>query len=152
MHEQMYWLSLDPGEKNVGWAAFSKDGSELGIGKVSGGLDPFMEWLEGLDPVPGEIIYENYRINPTIAHGFSKVLTVQSIGMIKSYARRHKIPLHEQPNTALKIGLKYVGAYTMYYDSKGKRIKHVDDEISALAHGTYFLQKHGVKKNRVSGT
>ncbi len=72
--------------------------------------------------------------------------------MIKSYAHRHKIPLHEQPNTALKIGLKYIGCYTMYYDSRGKSKKHVDDEISAYAHGVYYLQSHGIRKSRVAGS
>lgn len=150
MYENLYWLSLDPGERNVGWAAFDKEGNELGFGEVRGGLDPFMAWLEGLDPVPSEIIYENYRINPTIGHGFSKGLTIQSIGMIKSYAHRHKIPLHEQPNTVLKIGLKYIGCYSMYYDGRGKKIKHVDDRISAFAHGVYYLQSHKIRKSRVS--
>lgn len=151
MYETLYYLSLDPGEKNTGWAAFDENGNDLGMGKISGGLDPFLEWIESLDPSPSEIIYENYRISPTIAHGFSKVVTVQLIGMIKSYAKRNRIPLHEQPNTVLKIGLKYAGAYNAYYDARGKKKKHVDDQVSAYAHGLYYLQSHGIRKNRVGG-
>lgn len=150
MHEDLYWLSLDPGEQNVGWAAFKEDGSDIELGVVRGGLDSFLEWIENLDPKPKRIIYENYRISPTLNHGFSKVLTVQVIGMIKSYAKRNRIPLHEQPNTVLKIGLKYVGCYSMYYDSKGRRKKHVDDQISAWAHGVYFLQSHHIRKSRLA--
>lgn len=150
MHEDLYWLSIDPGERNTGWAAFKKDGSDIEFGTIRNGLDGVLEWIENLDPKPQRIIYENYRINPTISHGFSKVLTVQVIGVIKSYAKRNKIPLHEQPNTVLKIGLKYIGCYGMYYTPRGKRIKHVDDEISAWAHGVYYLQSHHIRKSRVA--
>jgi hypothetical protein len=147
----MYYLSIDPGEKTTGWAAFDKEGKELEFGSITGGPDAFMDWLDSLLPVPQEIIYENYRINPAISHGFSKVVTIQLIGMIKRYAHTRKIPLHEQPNTVLKIGLKFIGFYTVYYDKKGNKKKHVDDQISAFAHGVYYLQKKGIRKSRVAG-
>ena len=148
--EDLYWLSIDPGEKTTGWAQFTKDGELIEFGDIRTGPDGFMDWLESLIPQPGEIIYENYRVSPTISHGFSKVVTVQLIGMIKRFARKNKIPLHEQPNTVLKIGLKFAGFYTMYYGSDGKKKKHVDDKISAYAHGVYFLQKRGIRKSRAT--
>jgi hypothetical protein len=150
MNEDLHFLSIDPGEKTTGWAAFDAAGQELEFGKVTGGPEGFMDWLENLVPKPAEIIYENYRINPTINHGFSKVVTIQLIGMIKRFAHTNKILLHEQPNTVLKIGLKYAGFYSTYYDSKGKKKKHVDDQISAYAHGVYYLQKKGIRKSRVA--
>lgn len=150
MHEKMHYLSIDPGEKTTGWAAFDSEGSELEFGKITGGVNAFMDWLDSLVPKPSEIIYENYRVSPTINHGFSKVVTIQLIGMIKRYAHTNKILLHEQPNTVLKIGLKYAGFYPLYYDSQGKKKKHVDDEVSAYAHGVYYLQKKGIRKSRVA--
>lgn len=147
---EMFYLSIDPGEKTTGWASFNKKGEEIQFGKITGGPDAFMDWLESLVPQPREIIYENYRISPTISHGFSKVVTAQLIGMIKRHATKYRIKIHEQPNTVLKIGLKYVGFYGTYYDSKGKKIKHVDDQISAYAHGVYFLQTRGIRKSRVA--
>lgn len=146
----MHYLSIDPGEKTTGWAKFDETGKEIEFGKVTGGPDNFMDWLEGLSDPPAEIIYENYRISPTVNHGFSKVVTIQLIGMIKRYANKHKIKLHEQPNTVLKIGLKYIGMYEIYYPP-GKPKKHVDDQISAYAHGVYYLQKKGIRKSRVAG-
>lgn len=145
----MHYLSIDPGEQTTGWAKFDEAGNEIEFGKITGGPDSFMDWLEGLDNPPREIIYENYRVNPTINHGFSKVVTIQLIGMIKRYARKNKILLHEQPNTVLKIGLKYIGMYEIYYPP-GKPKKHVDDQISAYAHGVYYLQKKGIRKSRVA--
>lgn len=148
--EGMHYLSIDPGEKITGWAAFDSKGQEIEFGKITGGPESFMDWLESLVPGPAEIIYENYRVSPTINHGFSKVVTIQLIGMIKRYAHTRKILLHEQPNTVLKIGLKYAGFYLLYYDAAGKKKKHVDDEISAYAHGVYYLQKKGIRKSRVA--
>lgn len=148
--ENMYYLSIDPGEKTSGWAAFDSEGRELELGKVTGGPDEFMDWLESLVPTPSEIIYENYRVSPTINHGFSKVVTVQLIGMIKRFAHKNRIPLHEQPNTVLKIGLKYVGFYSTYYKPNGEKKKHVDDQVSAFAHGVYYLQRRGIRKSRAT--
>lgn len=149
-HELLHFLSIDPGEKTSGWAAFDSEGKELDFGDVTGGPDKFMDWLEGLVPQPKEIIYEAYRVSPTINHGFSEVGTIQLIGMIKRHATKHKIILHKQRNTDLKIALKFAGFYTMYYDVKGKKKKHVDDKISAYAHGVYYLQKIGLRKSRIA--
>jgi hypothetical protein len=146
----MYYLSIDPGEKTTGWAAFDSQGQELSFGDIGGGPERFMDWLESLVPKPSEIIYENYRVSPTINHGFSKVVTIQLIGMIKRYAHTNKILLHEQPNTVLKIGLKYAGFYSLYYGADGKQKKHVDDKVSAYAHGIYFLQRRGIRKSRAT--
>lgn len=148
--DDIYYLSLDPGERNTGWAGFREDGSDLGFGVIAGGLDAFTDWLEDLNPKPKEIIYEGYAVNPNISHAYSKVLTVQVIGAIKSYCRRNKIPKHEMRSVNLKVALRMVGCYSMYYDKHGKNIKHVDDRISAYAHGVWFLTKNGIRKSRLS--
>jgi hypothetical protein len=146
----LYYLSIDPGQRTTGWAAFDRTGSELAFDDISGGPDKFMDWLESLDPQPREIIYEGYAISPTINHGFSEAVTIQLIGMIKRHANKHKIELHKQRNTELKVALRMVGFYSMYYDARGKKKKHVDDKVSAYAHGVYFLTKRGIRKSRLA--
>lgn len=148
--DDLFYLSIDPGERTTGWAAFREDGTDIDFGKVRGTLDDFMDWLEGLRNPPKHIIYENYMVNPTISHGFSKVPTIQLIGMIKRYAKKAGIELHEQRNVILKVALRHVGFYNIYYDSKGKKKKHVDDAVSAYAHGVYWLQKNKIRKPRIA--
>jgi len=146
----LHYLSIDPGQNNTGWAAFDRTGQELGFGDIRGGPDKFMDWLEGLVPQPKEIIYEGYAISPTINHGFSEAVTIQLIGMIKRHATKHNITLHKQRNTELKVALRMVGFYAMYYEPSGKKKKHVDDKVSAYAHGVYFLTKRGIRKSRLA--
>lgn len=146
----MYYLAIDPGEKRTGWASFAENGDTISMGRIDGDADTFMDWIESLDTQPKVIIYENYRVSPTINHGFSKVLTSQLIGMIKRHAKKNNIKIYEQPNTVLKIGLKMAGFYKTYYKADGSKIKHVDDQVSALAHGIYWLQAHGKRKPRIA--
>lgn len=150
MTDDLHYLALDPGEKRQGWAKFNEEGTTIGFGKITGDLDNFMDWLEGLDPPPKVIIYENYRVNPTIKHGFSKVPTVQLIGMIKRFAKKAKIEIHEQNNGVLPIGLRYAGFFDRYYHANGKKKKHVDDEHAALAHGIYYLVKNKIREHRLA--
>lgn len=148
----LHYLSIDPGEKISGWAAFRENGTDIIFGEVRGGPDAFMDWLEGLDPAPKEIIFEEYRINPAIGHGFSEAVTIQVIGMIKRYAKKAEIPWHAQSNQFLNIGLRQVGMYDVYYErvrGKERRKKHVDDQISAYAHGVYYLVKKGIRESRL---
>lgn len=147
---ELFYLSIDPGQNTTGWAAFNERGNEIGFGDVRGGPDRFMDWLESLVPQPKEIIYEAYAISPTINHGFSEAVTIQLIGMIKRHAVKHKITLHKQRNTQLKVALRMAGFYSMYYGANGKLKKHVDDKVSAYAHGIYFLTKRGIRKSRVA--
>lgn len=145
-----HYLAIDPGEKRTGWATFAENGDPIGMGVITGDADDFMDWLEELDPQPKEIIFEGYWINPTISHGFSEALTIQLIGMIRRYAKKQEIKLHKQRNTDLKVALRHAGFYGTYYHvtgpKRGQRIKHVDDQISAFAHGKYWLIKNGVIK------
>lgn len=143
----MKFLAIDPGQSSTGWAKFDDEGKPLGVGKVKGDINEFADWLESQE-IPDTIIFENYRVNPAISHAFSKVRTVEVIGLIKRYAHVHRINLVEQRNVVLPIGLRYLGMYGVYYKGN-KRIKHVDDEVSALAHGTYYLIKSGIVKHRM---
>lgn len=139
-----HYLAIDPGGERTGWATFDDSGKSTNFGKIEGGADNFMDWLEALQPQPQDIIYEAYRISPTVGHNFSEVPTLQLIGMIKRHATKQKIKLHKQTNQFLPIGLRYIGMFTMYYNADGSKKKHVDDQFAALAHGTYYLVKNKI--------
>lgn len=140
------YLAVDPGEKRTGWARFDENGETTGFGYING-IDEFLDWLED-QPRPKVLIMEEYRVNPGISHAFSRVRTVECIGGVKRFCRKNDVKLVEQRNTVLSIGLRYIGMYQVYYKGT-KRIKHVDDEVAALAHGTYYLVKNKLKKHRL---
>lgn len=141
------YLVIDPGEKRTGWAKFDENGETIGFGAILG-IDNFMDWLEDQEK-PGELIFENYRVNPGISHAWSKVKTIELIGLIRRYCTKNSIKYTEQRNTDLSIGLRYLGMYEVYFRGR-KRIKHVDDEISALAHGVYYLVKNNIRPHRLA--
>lgn len=145
MRSYMTYLAIDPGEKKTGWARFGEDGETTGFGTIDG-IDEFLDWLDD-QPKPRVVIMEDYRVSPTISHAFSKVRTIEVIGGVKRYCRKNNITLVEQRNLVLPIGLRYLGMYEVYYKGR-KKVKHVDDEISALAHGEYYLVSTKVKKHR----
>lgn len=143
------YLAIDPGEKRIGYAEFDANGETLGIGAIAG-MDEFMDWLEDQDE-PDNIIFENYRLMPGRNANFSKVRTIELIGNIKRYChKRPGITLIEQTNSNLSIGLRYLGMYGVYYTEGKKKKKHVDDEISALAHGVYYLVSHKIRPHRLA--
>jgi hypothetical protein len=145
----MTFLAIDPGVKGIGWAWFDDSGETTGFGDF-GSIDEFLDWLDA-GPVPDVLIFENYTVNPTVPHGFSKVEVVECIGGIKRYARKHKIKLVEQRNLVLRLGLQYLGFVSQYYsyhEGKWHKKKHVDDKIAALAHGEYYLVSQKIKKHR----
>lgn len=134
------YLAIDPGQKNTGWATFDELGQLTDYGKVVG-QDKFLDWFEDLTPQPGIVIIERYRNRGGFTNSFSTMPTSQHIGAILRVCRKRKIPYVEQdPSPALAIGLRFLNVHTLYVG------KHVPDEISALAHGTYYLRKKGVQK------
>ena len=141
-----YYLAIDPGG-TCGWAAFDEAGILIGMGKIKG-HDEFLDWLE--DQTPKEYIVERYRNRiggrGAAVHAFSENNTSQVIGAIKRVAKKRGIIVNLQdPSPGLSFGLRFLGIYTKYY-SGTKNIKHVPDDISALAHGTYFLRRAGIQK------
>lgn len=139
----MEFLAIDPGTHQVGWAGFDSSGETIGFGVIKG-EDAFLDWLEE-QPRPRVIIIEGYFINPYKHKTWSKAGTSEVIGAIKRYARKHGIEIVEQRNTDLPTGLRFIGMYGVYYKDR-KNIKHVDDEISALAHGTVYLVRNKIKQ------
>lgn len=134
------YISLDPGEKRIGWAGFGKDGLPIKYG-VFRDEDEMLDWLEGEEIHPQVIIVESYRSRPGAINAWSRLPTVQQIGAIKRVARKKRIPIVEQdPNPCLVMGLRFLGIFKLYQN------KHVPDEISALAHGTYYMRKQRIQK------
>lgn len=136
----MKYLALDPGEKRVGWAAFDEEGRTLNFGTYNN-EDKMLDWLESDEVNPEVIIVESYRARPGLPNAWSRLPTVQQIGAIKRIARKKKIKVVEQdPSPCLSMGLRFLGMYQTYQG------KHVPDQVSALAHGTYYLRKNRIQK------
>lgn len=134
----MYYLAIDPGQTNTGWASFDEQGAIIEMGVIRG-QDEFLDWLEEQDLK--EAIIEQYRNRGGFTNSFSTMPTSQHIGAISRILRKKRIPIHFQdPSPALSIGLRFLGMHTTY------RGKHVPDQISAAAHGTYYLRKAGIQK------
>lgn len=134
------YLAIDPG-KRTGYARFDAQGTPIECRAIQG-VDNFLDWLE--EQETEVVVIERYRSRPGAINAWSDGPTQQLIGAIKRIARKSEWQIVEQdPSPALAIGLRYIGMATAY---KGK---HVPDEISALAHGEYYLVSKGIKKHRL---
>ena len=133
------YLAIDPG-KTTGYALFDDRGVVKFMGKITG-EDKFLDELESMVSAQqiSVLIVEIYRNRPgkkNIHNNWSKNETSQHIGAIKRIARKAGIEVVEQePSPALPIGLRFIGMHETYIN------KHVPDEVSALAHGTYYLRQ-----------
>lgn len=133
------FLAVDPG-KRTGFALFDATGAPLKFFKIEG-YDEALDWLEGEDcEGVTDLILEVYRNRGNLHDSWSDMPTSQHIGAIKRIARKRDWVVHQQePSPCLNLGLRFLGMASTY---KGK---HVPDEVSALAHGEYYLRKAGVK-------
>jgi hypothetical protein len=131
------YIAIDPG-KTTGYAVFNASGFLIDMGKTTG-EDKFLDWLEEQDCKI--VIIEQYRNRGGFTNSFSDMPTSQHIGAISRIARKKKwVIVLQEPSPALVQGLRFIGMYTKY---KGK---HCPDDISALAHGTYYLRKNRILK------
>lgn len=136
------FIAVDPGSQRSGVALFDATGNPLGM-EVIKEVDPLLDWLE--EQECEVLILERYRNRPGAINAWSTGDTQQIIGAVKRIARKKGWAVVEQdPSPCLAIGLKYLGLGTTY---KGK---HVPDQISALAHGEYYLVKNKVKVHRIA--
>lgn len=142
------FLAIDPGN-STGWALFDNAGETVEIGKIKG-HDNFLDWLEEQSPL--KIILENYKVGRSggsqFTNSFSDVPTLQLIGAIKRVAKKAKIEVIEQTPNDMYMGLRYLGLWQVYRGGKTKQ--HVPDDVSALAHGRYYLVKTGIAKHRLA--
>lgn len=138
------FIAVDPGTERSGVALFDATGSPMGM-EVIKKEDPLLDWLE--EQECEVLIIERYRNRPGAINAWSTGGVQQIIGAVKRIARKKGWTVVEQdPSPALMIGLKYLGLGSTYKD------KHVPDQISALAHGEYYLVKNRIKEHRIAGS
>jgi hypothetical protein len=141
----MKLLSVDPGKRN-GWATW--EFWEGGHGEpqlqrmgVSNDLEGFYDLL--ISDLWADISYcvcEDYKIYPREmkrqwGHEWSSAPALHAIGALELFARQHAIQLTMQPSSVLPVGCGYIG----YNYRKGV---HVPNNVSAIAHGAYWLVKN----------
>jgi len=137
MNDGAFYIAIDPG-KHTGWATFDKEGKLLNLGMFND-EDKFLDWLEEQDAKV--YVIEQYRNRGGFVNSWSDMPTSQHIGAIKRIGRKKKVEMvMQEPSPCLTQGLKFLGVWTQYKD------KHVPDQISALAHGTYYLRKNRILK------
>lgn len=138
----LHYLAIDPGagfKDSIGVAKFSATGQA--VLAVQYTFDDFVDFLEAQTDV-GFIIFEEYRIrrNRMQSHVGSKVETIQTIGVIKSWCRRKKVPFIEQPSGILSIA-------SQWFQIKWPIPDHANSHyVSATLHGLYALKLMGVVK------
>lgn len=137
---EAFYLSVDPGE-TVGWATFDEQGNGLKNGTVIG-RPALLNLLRAVNPTV--IICEDFMLYPWKSkdQAFSQFETVKVIGWLEMWAHIKKIVVHLQPSNVLTIALMWSGIKA----PKG----HLPDEMSAYAHGVYWLQKNNIRKPQQS--
>jgi hypothetical protein len=141
------YVAFDPGVTTgiACWDETCKErtGQPVHVGMVNEeDLDDFLEIK-----LPGRgtkvFIIEEYRILPSKLriHSGSKVPTIQVIGQLKSYARRKKIELVEQPTSILPMAQLQSGVKL----SKNHANSHW---ASAYNHGYFYLRQKGLIESR----
>lgn len=132
-------VAFDPGH-SIGVATWNDNYEPTGMFAVS------QEQLDDLLPelATAEIwVIEEYRVrNSKFNHENSKVDTIQVIGDIKGWARRHgRIRIVEQRSADRLIGAKWAHIKV----PKG----HMPDDMSAFCHGYYYLRKNNLIKSKL---
>lgn len=129
-------LAIDPGIHN-GWAIF-KNGIIEDLGTIDG-IHEFDEWLhkqENIDLVVLED-FVLFRHKAQVQIG-SKFEVTQVIGMVKSWARRNKIPVVMQKSDVLPIA----GTWSKMPMPKDHSKSH---HVAAYNHGFYYLVNNNMR-------
>lgn len=131
-------VAFDPGSKSIGVAVWDEAYNPVGMDTVNQNeLDVMLPKLEA-----DKWVLEEYRVrNHKFNHQNSKVETIQVIGDIKGYARRHGIEVVEQPSHILGTAAKWARVTL----PSG----HTPDHMSAYLHGFYYLRKNNLIKSKL---
>lgn len=138
----MKLLSVDPG-KHTGWATWDFGSGSPSLVKM-GVTDTELDFYDALIENSWEdfdyLVYEDYLIRPAKltrqwSHEWSSAPALHVIGALELFARQNKIALKSQPASILPVGCGYIG----YNYRKGV---HVPNNVSAIAHGAYWLVKN----------
>lgn len=141
------WISFDPGKTTgitVWYQEVEKEPQCIQVGQLNEEeLDIFLDELPK-NKIPDVFIIEEYRIfgQKKNAHVGSKVETIQVIGQLKAFARKHKIEIIEQPANILVIAQLWSG-------KKMPKDHSNSHWVSAYNHAYYYLHKQGLLKARV---
>ena len=133
------YLAFDPGE-TTGWALFDKAGDIKEWGQLT--MDELhlklTEW-ESLDI--DTVICEGFIIYRHKAKKFAgnRMLTIQVIGIVKSFAHRMNAKYVEQDSDILPIAQKH----TQVFMPKDHSESH---KVSAFNHGAEWLIRQGIRK------
>lgn len=135
------YLAIDPGagrRDSIGVASFSETGEVRYFKQLT--LDQFIEWLEEQVNVL-HVVYEDYRIraDKLKAHQGSRVETLQTIGMIKSWCKRKNVPYSYQNSGILSIAEKW-------FQIEMPSDHNISHQFSALLHGLHYLKGRGLVK------
>ena len=144
----MKLLSVDPG-KHTGWACWNYGSGtpsllQMGVTKVH---EDVYELLISLENAKfDQIVYEDYRIYPGKmkqgwSHEWQRPPALLVIGALELFARQKSTKMVSQPSSILPVGCGYIG----YNYRKGI---HVPNNVSAIAHGAYWLVKNNLATPR----
>ena len=133
----MKLLAIDPGGMN-GLAWYNDDYTLEGFTQVK--LADLPSWLEDHSPAPDLIVYENFKLwkHRALQQSGSDLPAAQGIGIIKSYASRHKIQTVNQSPQILTSAEKMC------------QMKMPSDHsqshwVSAHLHAQWYFIKNGLK-------
>jgi RNase H-fold protein (predicted Holliday junction resolvase) len=133
------YLAIDPGGKRTGWAYFDGEGKLVSQGIVDTGEDfkDLAKMLRNMSPTT--IVMEKFRLYPfkSQAQAWSALREVQVAGAVKMFAELNTTEIVEQPANILGIGFKFQGK---------TKPAHPADDMSARAHGIYYLVTNNVIK------
>lgn len=148
-------LSIDGGDKNVGYALFAGNGTEIERGVIP--FEEFFSWLwldydrelmfcAPIAPAPDDqviheitrLVVEGYRHDPNVKQGGSIHGASQIEGAVKMVGAVTGVPVTVQyAGQALPVAKQLTG-YAGDLTKTGNK-KHLPDQDSAWLHGIYWL-------------
>lgn len=137
---EIRYVSWDPGgkstKKSTGMVKWDEEGKPREVKELDQ-LELDKE-LDELEPTIIVFIIEEYVVysHKSKAHIGSKLPTVQTIGQLKAYARKHGIKVIEQRSDIKKMA-------SMWAQVKVPN-GHMPDKMSAYLHGYYYLHRLGL--------
>lgn len=139
------YLGVDPGKggvDSIGYAIVTDDATLIEMGQLT-----FPQFVMALETMAKKYefigcVYETYRVfrKKAKAHIGSKVETVQSIGVLKSWALRNNIPVAEQNPDILSIAERH-------FQIKLPEDHTISHQFSALLHVKEWLYRKGIGKS-----
>lgn len=134
------YLGLDPGP-DTGWASANESGQLISYGQIL--LEDLPDFLEGMVHIHTAVC-EDYIVRSQYrkAHYNKPVKTSEAIGIIRSWATRHKITLIMQAPDKLQMGARMTGMSV-----PGGKAHKETHWIAGWNHLQYWMIKQGIAKS-----